>query len=321
MKRVAPRRVALSILVAFLLVLVLNWKDFMEGFRGGLNGSMHSSQPKADDLQIASNSSFSQGSSSAQVQSTSKKQNTQNLEIYRGRVFSVSKPSDWKVIESANGIDVYDPSSNETVGIGGAVLIGAAGQATPMQFADGYLSTLGVQVEKVVREQMLPSEPGAMGTQWQRGVKEYILLRKGARLHVQLYVAVCNGWGQFSTQVKQMYSPASEWAKWESTLSAMAESLKIIDGSAVGGVREMAASLPKNNPADSSSIMSTWENKMASDTRISQGQQEAMMGYQRGLSESTGRYHDVPLNTYDPTIGGYRNPDNPNEMLNTDYDQ
>ncbi|MBI3265624.1 MAG: hypothetical protein HYZ67_01025 [Chlamydiae bacterium] len=80
----------------------------------------------------------------------------------------------------------------------------------------------------------------------------------------------------------------------------------------------MSASLPKNNPLDSSAIMSTLENKSKSEDRNSQNWQEAMMGYERGYSESTSRTYDMPLNSYDPTVGAYRNSDQPTEILNTD---
>ncbi|MBI1882837.1 MAG: hypothetical protein HYS08_01330 [Chlamydiae bacterium] len=55
-----------------------------------------------------------------------------------------------------------------------------------------------------------------------------------------------------------------------------------------------------------------------SEDRNSQNWQEAMMGYERGYSESTSRTYDMPLNSYDPTVGAYRNSDQPTEILNTD---
>ena len=41
-----------------------------------------------------------------------------------------------------------------------------------------------------------------------------------------------------------------------------------------------------------------------------------MMGYERLVSPETGKYYNMPLETYDGTVGGYRNPDHPDEILN-----
>lgn len=39
------------------------------------------------------------------------------------------------------------------------------------------------------------------------------------------------------------------------------------------------------------------------------------MGYELMASPGTGRKYEMPLELYDATIGGYRNPDRPNEKL------
>lgn len=49
--------------------------------------------------------------------------------------------------------------------------------------------------------------------------------------------------------------------------------------------------------------------------KISQAQQEGTMGYELMASPATGRKYEMPLELYDATIGGYRNPDRPNEKL------
>jgi hypothetical protein len=62
--------------------------------------------------------------------------------------------------------------------------------------------------------------------------------------------------------------------------------------------------------------MESWREKRLSEDRIAKAQREGMMGYERMVSPSTGRYYNMPLETYDGTVAGYRNPDHPEEILN-----
>ncbi|MDQ2977396.1 MAG: hypothetical protein M3R69_18540 [Acidobacteriota bacterium] len=55
--------------------------------------------------------------------------------------------------------------------------------------------------------------------------------------------------------------------------------------------------------------------KRLSQDRIAKAQREGMMGYERMVSPTTGRYYNMPLETYDGTVGGYRNPNHPEEIL------
>ena len=58
-----------------------------------------------------------------------------------------------------------------------------------------------------------------------------------------------------------------------------------------------------------------FEARGLSQDRISQARREATMGYELMESASTGRRYEMPLETYDGTIGGYRNPNRPSEIL------
>lgn len=244
---------------------------------------------------------------------------SENLQPYRGQVFGMLKPENWQVNETRSGIDIYEPSSAGLLDVSGVTLVGAMGQTDPFQAADWAVTTMmGLQIQNVVGQQSLPAQTGIGGEQWQRGLKEYIVSKGGQSLHLLLSVGVQNGYGQFNLICVSMCSPASLWVKWSSTLRRMAESFQILNLAAVGGVAEQSRNLPKNNPLDSSAIMSSWENKNRSEDRNSQHQQEATMGYQRGQSETTGQSYDMPLSSYDATAGGYRNPDKPEEILNTD---
>ncbi|MDA8161470.1 MAG: hypothetical protein M0022_00980 [Desulfobacteraceae bacterium] len=49
--------------------------------------------------------------------------------------------------------------------------------------------------------------------------------------------------------------------------------------------------------------------------RISKEHREGTMGQERLKDPETGRIYTMPLNKYDPTAGGYRNPKRPDELL------
>jgi hypothetical protein len=66
---------------------------------------------------------------------------------------------------------------------------------------------------------------------------------------------------------------------------------------------------------DHEALSGYWKEKGLSEDRIFQGQREGMMGYEEMESRETGRTYQMPLETYDATRGGYRNPDNPEELL------
>ena len=140
---------------------------------------------------------------------------------------------------------------------------------------------------------------------------------RGEILHAILSVATSNNWGQFSAIATMMIAPENLWSKWSPTLYEMGSSFRVTNPSAVAGQRN----LPQNHPLDSSTILSPGEYKSRSEDRNSLGWQEAMLGFERGLSHDTDTTYDMPLNTYDPTVGGYRNPNNPSEILDTNFDQ
>jgi hypothetical protein len=282
-----------------LLIFITQWDQFVQGFKKGYDAkpSGHSAENVSADEHISPQISFQE---------------------YNGRIFQILKPDSWQVTETQNGIDVYDPSHPQSLCVSSAVLIGASGSSDPFQFADWLIQSMGVEVQKVIYQQNMPSVSGSNGTEWQKGTKEYIVLRNGENLHFLVSSTVCNNWGQFSATSALMMSPEKLWPEWGQTLYLMSESIQVINPGALGGMN--GVNLPKNNPLDSSAIISSGEFKNRSQDRNSQGWRETTMGYKTGKSESTGRFYNMPFNHYDPTVGGYRNPDNPHELLNTEYD-
>ena len=97
--------------------------------------------------------------------------------------------------------------------------------------------------------------------------------------------------------------------------------MRVAQSAVITNAREVAGQdtvmLPKNIPHDYvyGSYNKAFEARGLSQDRISQARREATMGYELMESASTGRRYEMPLETYDGTIGGYRNPNRPNEIL------
>ena len=66
---------------------------------------------------------------------------------------------------------------------------------------------------------------------------------------------------------------------------------------------------------DNSGLIESWRQRGLSEERISQGQREGTMGYVDLTDPTTGTNYAVPLEAYDGTVGGYRNPVRPDEIL------
>ena len=72
---------------------------------------------------------------------------------------------------------------------------------------------------------------------------------------------------------------------------------------------------PRNQPLDDALLLDSWRQKGLSEDRISKAQRESTMGYERVKDPQTGRIYEMPLETWDDTLGGYRNPRRPEEIL------
>ena len=77
--------------------------------------------------------------------------------------------------------------------------------------------------------------------------------------------------------------------------------------------------MPKNNPLDNSSVISSYEYKTQVDSRLSAKRQESIMGFQSVRSPTTGQTYNAPLNSFQETgpqgPGYYRTTPNGLEKL------
>ena len=70
--------------------------------------------------------------------------------------------------------------------------------------------------------------------------------------------------------------------------------------------------MPRNRPLDDPSVAAMLNARGGS---FAQAAQANSLGYQRAKDPSSGQMYDMPLETFDPSRGGYVNPQRPTELL------
>lgn len=110
-------------------------------------------------------------------------------------------------------------------------------------------------------------------------------------------------------------APAARWSRDRAYLMRVAQSAVITNPRLAAGVDRMT--LPKNVPHEYvyGEYNAAFVARGVPAAKISQAQQEGTMGYELMQSIETDRLYEMPLETYDAKIGGYRNPDRPSEKL------
>ena len=100
----------------------------------------------------------------------------------------------------------------------------------------------------------------------------------------------------------------------------LAQSIAIINPSKAGGINKVRLPSAADLANDSSPLMDSWNYRNSVQEKTSHEFSDAIMGQESDLSSpSTGQKYTLPLTSYDPTVGGYRNPDKPNELLTDPY--
>jgi hypothetical protein len=231
------------------------------------------------------------------------------LEQYQGRYFRWTAPRGWSMNETTNGVDLVAPDGRTLVS--SALLVGGFGQMTPRTFLAATLRQVNPSAQ-IVGARRLPNQPGIPGP-WI--VEDFAITAtaQGVPVRAQATVGVSEAYGRYSATVMLYQASAASWPQARLWLPAVAQSIVVTNPRQVAGQDRVM--LPRNNPLDNSGLIESWRRKGLSEDRISQGRREGTMGYTRMEDPQTGRRYNVPLEAYDGTVGGYRNPLRPNELL------
>jgi hypothetical protein len=231
-----------------------------------------------------------------------------------GQYFTWTAPADWKATETANGVDLASPDG--TMIANSAVLVGNAGQSDPWSFLSDLMTRFGARDLQRINTQDLPPLPsGYPGINWQ--IQEFEVSftdSTGSARHGDCTIGILNAYGGYSVAMQSFSTPPDTYAQGKTWLPILVESIKTTDPSKLANQNQVL--MPRNHPLDNSGLMESWQERRLSQDRIAKAQHEGMMGYERMVSPTTGTHYNMPLETYDGTVGGYRNPDHPNEILN-----
>ena len=227
---------------------------------------------------------------------------------YQGRYFSYATPKGWRASESTNGVDMNSPDGSQQAFF--ILLLRNPGRSTPEQFALRTAQLMRYQNFRVLTANRIPNQPrGMVASELEFS---YIDPRLGER-RAGATIAIATAWGLHDAYTQWYASAPHRWEQARLWLPVLARGVAIINPREVAGNDTLLS--PRNNPLDNSGLIASWKEKGLSQTRISQGQQEGTMGYERVRSPTTGKHYDMPLELYDGTKGGYHNPDRPDEIL------
>jgi hypothetical protein len=235
------------------------------------------------------------------------------LLVRQGQYFTWAMPTDWRANESGNGVDMISPDGSLIAN--SMLLTGSTGQTTPWSFLVTLLTQLGDRDINGLSTRDLPSLPsGYPGIDWQ--IQEFELTftdTTGVSRHADCTCGVCNAYGGYSVLMQAFSARVDEFDRAKTWLPLLAQSVMAINPGQIAYQNQL---IPvQNRPLDNSGLMESWQEKRLSQDRIAKAQQEGMMGYERMVSPTTGQHYNMPLETYDGTVGGYRDPDHPNEIL------
>jgi hypothetical protein len=235
------------------------------------------------------------------------------LAISQGQYFKWAMPIGWRAYESGNGVDLTSPDGRYFAN--STLLTGSWGQTTPWNFLVSVLNQIGARNINGLSTVNLPWVPsGYPNVYWQ--VQEFELTLTdsvGWNRHADCTVAICNAYGGYSALLQSFSAPINEWEQARTWLPVLAQSIIVTNMAQVAYRNQL---IPvRNRPLDNSGLMESWQQRRLSQDRIAKAQREGMMGYERLVSAETGKYYNMPLETYDGTVGGYRNPEHPNEIL------
>lgn len=234
------------------------------------------------------------------------------LALHQGRYFRWSVPVGWHEEETANGVTLTAPDG--VTSVSSVLLMRSPGMMAPADFAAKILSMLpelsGLQVT-AVRDQ--PSQPSGYGVPWQVQEIDATYAANGKPVRATWTVGIVGGWGGFDAFMLGYQAPVRAFDAAKLWLAPIASSVTITNPREIAGNDTLLT--PKNHPLDNSALLESWRQKGLSEDRISKARREGTMGYERVKDAETGRYYDMPLEAWDGTIGGYRNPERPTETL------
>jgi hypothetical protein len=234
------------------------------------------------------------------------------LTTHRGNYFQWSAPQGWQEQETMSGVTLTAP--DPTLTVSSVLLLRSRGRTSPQDFAVRILSFVPELSQlRVLSAKNQPPIQSGFGPAWaiQEIEMQYTIGRTPVR--ATWTVGIASAYGGYDAFMLGYQAPEEAFDAAKLWLAPIAQSVNCINPRQVAGNDTLV--LPKNNPLDNSGLLKVWRDKGISEDRISQSRRAGMMGYERVKDTSTGRIYSMPLENWDGTVGGYRNPARPTEIL------
>jgi len=227
-----------------------------------------------------------------------------------GTYFETMAPKGWQISEEgSNGVNFRNPAGDAGVIVGYGDfgsdpqpmtiprLFEAVtkpcfpGQQPCFSITKSYTKLAAVDAPDII---------DGLGRTWKARAEEFeatMVDAQNSRVHGVLTGMVMGGrhitglYGWFVITSTRVSRPET-WERNSAATAIIQDNLKIIKASEWSTSRI----LPRNNPLDSSTIMSSWEYKNRVDAELSGKRQEGIMGYET-FHTSSGDRVDVPLNS------------------------
>jgi hypothetical protein len=219
------------------------------------------------------------------------------VQIRQGAVYRYPVPVGWQAADSSNGVEMYAPD-----GSAGAysMFLRTTAPMTPLQFARLTIQGVGYGHVRLVGSRPVTDHGGA------GFVADFTATYRGVPVLCRLFSVVENDFGMKYCRVQGFHTVSQRWRHDAPFLGRILASVQVANqagfaqqGSLIGAI---------NHPNDNSASMEAFSNRQKSQGKISQWRREGTMGYQRNTDPKTGRMYNSPYETYDGTVGGYRNP-------------
>lgn len=236
------------------------------------------------------------------------------LEYRQGRAFACAVPQGWRVSESDNGIEIVAPDG--VTAVVGSIVLGAAGQPSPEAYLRQNLARVGQPDARFVSVRPAQDWPGPTPQLTWKGIEAEIESRQNGRpIHIRATSHVLQGAGQYSAIVTGAQAPSEEWDEVKDWLPRVRDSIRLTNGAIPGA--SMAAALPRGIRHDDiyGRYNDAWTARQVPAADLSQARREGTMGYVRLIDPETDRVWELPLEAYDATVGGWRNPVKPDLLL------
>lgn len=207
---------------------------------------------------------------------------------YQGSNYSLAIPPGWRVFnEKAAGFDLVDPQGTAHINYAAAPAL--PGSFTPQSVAQQSLPNAYQNFR------LLKTEPFPFPS-WNAMIYEFtgVDVVLGRPVHGVAVVGTQTSYLGTSIQISVRSAVPERWDMLKGVLTQVQESVVQTNGDA-GGVPLL---MPRNNPCDSSSILSSGMNRSQATSRSSQQWSNAMLGTERVYSPTTGQQSTVYQSTW-----------------------